>query len=373
MNICFFTKHEPTWGSSRERVGAYFKPITDRGHKYFIIHVIPNRLSRIWGGDKRDPWLFRKIYSFWHNRALRYFKYVQLIIVARRFDLIFIQKVNLPYSLLRLVKLLNKNIIFDFDDLCFLTKEQRDSTILEKIKSWWNFSPSPDVLKLFSHIIAGNNYLADVARGVTDESKISVIPTAINCDLYFPAKEKNNSPLVIGFAGSGENHLKNLKLLAGPLDALSRRHDFVFKLVGAMNSDKIKSLFSSSNYKFVPIDWVGIKELAEIIRTFDIGVMPLIDDLQSRGKCAFKALAYMASGVATVASGVGVNKEIIKDGVNGFLAGDGPDWVQKLSDLLNNGGLRARVAREGRKTAEEFFSLKNNSRRFMDLIEGFQK
>lgn len=373
MNICFFTKHEITWGSSRERVGVYLKPITDKGHRYFIIHVIPNRLSRIWGGDRRDPWLFRKIYSFWHNRILRFLKCLCLIAIARRFDLIFIQKVNLPYFLLRLVRRLNRNIVFDFDDRCFLTKKQKDLTIFEKIKSWWNFSPGPDALKIFSHIIAGNNYLAAIAQGAIDKSKISVLPTAIDCDLYFPAKEKNNSPLVIGFAGSGENHLKNLRLLTGPLDALSKKYDFVFKLVGAMNSDRIKSLFSSSNYKFVPIDWVSIKELTEIIRTFDIGVMPLVDDFQSRGKCAFKALAYMASGVATVASGVGVNKEIIKDGVNGFLAGDGSAWVNKLSDLLDDRDLRARVAREGRKAAEEFFSLKNNSQRFIGLIERFQK
>ena len=52
----------------------------------------------------------------------------------------------------------------------------------------------------------------------------------------------------------------------------------------------------------------------------DIGVMPLTDDQWSRGKCGFKGLQYMAMESATIMSPVGVNKQIINHGENGYLA-----------------------------------------------------
>ena len=56
----------------------------------------------------------------------------------------------------------------------------------------------------------------------------------------------------------------------------------------------------------------------ELFNTCDVGVYPLADDEWSRGKCGFKAIEFMACGVPVVAAAVGVNREIIDDGVNGF-------------------------------------------------------
>ena len=100
-----------------------------------------------------------------------------------------------------------------------------------------------------------------------------------------------------------------------------------------------------------------------LFNTCDIGVYPLTDDEWTKGKCGFKAIQFMACGVAVVASAVGVNTEIIQDGVNGFLASSEDEWVEKLTRLAEDPQLRRRMGEAGRQTIEERYSLSVNAPR----------
>ena len=64
--------------------------------------------------------------------------------------------------------------------------------------------------------------------------------------------------------------------------------------------------------------WTPENEISEI-NDFDIGIMPLVNDEWSSGKCGAKLLQYMAAGIPAVVSPVGVNKEIIQE-LLGFLS-----------------------------------------------------
>ncbi len=86
--------------------------------------------------------------------------------------------------------------------------------------------------------------------------------------------------------------------------------------------------------------------------------MPLPDDEYSRGKCGFKLLQYMALGIPSIASPVGVNQEIIQNGSNGFLASSNEDWVDNLSLLIENKEMRYSIGMNGRRTVENQYSLK---------------
>ena len=66
----------------------------------------------------------------------------------------------------------------------------------------------------------------------------------------------------------------------------------------------------------------------------------------------------MACGVPVVAAAVGVNREIIRDGENGFLASTPAEWRDKLDRLLTDPALRDRFSRAGRETIEERYSLR---------------
>ena len=69
----------------------------------------------------------------------------------------------------------------------------------------------------------------------------------------------------------------------------------------------------------------------EDLISFDVGLMPLDDDLWSRGKCGLKIIQYLSVGVPVVCTPVGINRDIVKDGQNGFWATTPEEWVDRLA------------------------------------------
>jgi glycosyltransferase involved in cell wall biosynthesis len=150
-------------------------------------------------------------------------------------------------------------------------------------------------------------------------------------------------------------------MVANVFIRLSERFPHIkFKIVGS--SFSINGL---SNIISKP--W-SLKEEIEDLRTFDIGIMPMPDNEWTRGKCGFKAILYMSMGIPCVCSPVGVNKEIITDGINGFLADTENKWIEKLSLLIEDSDLRQRIAIAGRMTIEERYSVTVNAPSFLEII-----
>ena len=109
----------------------------------------------------------------------------------------------------------------------------------------------------------------------------------------------------------------------------------------------------------VPTEHVPWTEAAEVaaIAEFDVGIMPLADEPWERGKCGYKLIQYMACGLPVVASPVGVNRQIVEHGVNGFLAETPTQWDEALRTLLADPALRQRMGQAGRQKVERQFSL----------------
>ena len=106
------------------------------------------------------------------------------------------------------------------------------------------------------------------------------------------------------------------------------------------------------------------------MQEFDIGVMPLFDDDWAKGKCAFKIIQYMAVGIPTVASRVGMNIEVIEDGKDGFLVSNKEEWIDKLSLLIENRVLRENMGKSSRIKVENLYSVEVNKQKYLDILEG---
>lgn len=278
----------------------------------------------------------------------------------RKYDVVFVQRQALfiggPF-MERLAKRAGARLIYDFDDAIWIN----DASAFNRRFGWLkNPSKVPRIVEMADLVIAGNRYLADFA--LQRNSNVTVVPTTIDTDTYIPRPApRTEGPVCIGWSGS----FSTIEHFKTGLPALRRiREKFGdrvrFRVIG-------DGSYRNDELGIVGLPWKAATEI-EDLHDIDIGMMPLPDDEWARGKCGLKGLQYMALGIPTIMSPVGVNGEIIQHGRNGFLAGTDDEWVEALSALVENQELRAQVGAAGRRTVEEKYSVHAWRTRFCDLL-----
>lgn len=353
MKIIFFVPYPTEGASNRFRVEQYTPHLKTEG----IIYRIRPFMSR---GFYKTIYLkgyyFLKILYFIASTVNRFFD----LILTLKYDVIFIHREVFPVGpplFEYILSKLRKPIIYDFDDAIFLSSTSRSNNFIERLKRPDKVSK---IIKISNHIIAGNRYLADFAMRYNNN--VTIIPTSIDTDVYYP---KENQPkydkFVIGWIGSNTT-VEFLNLLQGVFKKLTIKYpDIEFKIIGG--EFHIPGLNNIKNQV-----WSLDSEI-EDLQSFDVGIMPMPDNAWTRGKCGFKAILYMSLGIPCLCSPVGVNKEIIKGGMNGFLADSDKEWVEKLSLLIDDPDLRQRIGMAGRKTVEERYSVKVNAPKFLEVLK----
>jgi glycosyltransferase involved in cell wall biosynthesis len=165
---------------------------------------------------------------------------------------------------------------------------------------------------------------------------------------------------VVGWIGTPTT-ATYLTALSPALGRIARQHPFQMRVSGSGTPLEFPGVVTADER------W-SLEREVELFNTCDVGVYPLADDEWAKGKCGFKAIQFMACGVPVVAAAVGVNTQIIEDGVNGFLASSEDEWEAKVSRLLVDPDLRARIGVAGRKTIEERYSLAVQAPRLVSMV-----
>ncbi len=239
-------------------------------------------------------------------------------------------------------------IIYDYDDAMFLPQRSGRG-----ILGWLENVETPRaVMALSDVVLAGNEFLAAYAR--RHAHRVVVLPTCVDTARFRPrprADAADGKP-VVGWIGT-YTASKYLLGLAPVLAAVARRVPFRLYVVGCHPVPPIPGV------EVEQVDWSLAREVEDFQRC-DIGLYPLWHDRWAEGKCAFKAIQFMACGAPVVASAVGMNRELIEDGVNGSLASTPEAWVEKLTRLLEDVALRQRMGLAGRRTIEGRYSVRAN-------------
>jgi glycosyltransferase involved in cell wall biosynthesis len=292
-------------------------------------------------------------------------RYLSALRDSREYDVIFLYREILPIGPPLVERYLSRPgqppVVLDYDDAIFLPNVSEANRVISTLKMPQKLST---IVARSRHVIAGNSYLADYARNYN--TNVTVVPTCVDTDRWVPDPRgvthgrPSASPPVVGWIGSPTTG----PYIRGLFDVLKRvaaTRPLQLRISGAGES------FTVPGMTIENIAW-SLEREVELFNTCDIGVYPLADDDWARGKCGFKAIQFMACGVPVVASAVGVNREIIEDGVNGFLASTPEEWECKLARLLDDRELRRRFAVAGRKTIEERYSLVVNAPAVADIL-----
>lgn len=257
---------------------------------------------------------------------------------------VIVQRLAIPIASFPEVRLATRNtgLIIDFDDALFLGSNREESPARRRAFN--------EAFLAADHVVAGNAWLAE---NVPAQCKVSIIPTCIDTDKYLPSKtRRSDGKIVIGWMGTQSN-LRYLEPLVEPLNSLRKKLGQRFDFC-VCSDNKPADLLSRLNAKF--IRWSPETEI-ETLQSFDIGLMPLADQDWSRGKCSFKLISYMAVGIATVSSPVGMNREVVDESTNGLFAHQ-DDWETPLASLLTDGDMRLKMGIRARQTAEAKYSLR---------------
>jgi len=254
-------------------------------------------------------------------------------------------------------KALDVPIVFDIDDSIFL-----QYPILTEL-----------LMAEADLVTAGSHFLCEFARRWNDS--VCIVPSAVDTELFRPLpRRKSDSRITLGWHGSAAVQFGYLKYLRKPLERLARKYDITFKLLGTLGSKKIQSYFTSVpglRTDFGPNTWVPYHELPYLLADVDIGLSPLPMSVWTVGKCAMKALEYMAMEIPVVASAVGEHNYIIHDGRTGLIAHSSTEWVEKIEMLVRDSSLRRSLGHRGRQVVEESFSLEAVGERVKNILLRF--
>ena len=254
------------------------------------------------------------------------------------FDAVFVQKGVFPglYSGIERELAARKPVVFDLDDAVWLPR-QGGSQLLRTLH---RESTVQAIVKRAAAVIAGNEFLADYCRQFNEN--VAIVPSAIDLSRY----PRTRNSTTIGWIGSRTTlpYLKPLGLVFGKLGVKPRV---------IASGDPAQLGF--------PVDFCAwrLETESEDLAQIGIGVAPLPDTPWERGKCGVKVLQYMACGIPVVASPVGIHNQIIRHGVNGFLAPEPAEWESYLSELIDGPELRQKLGAAGRQTVEEHYDLRH--------------
>lgn len=264
--------------------------------------------------------------------------FIKIISNIKNADVLYIQRVLLDPVKLSLIRRASKKLVYDFDDAVMYGPKGESQTRRKKFESI--------VLKADA-VLCGNQFLVNEAKKYR-EKNVFYCPTVVDIDEYPLKDHKDSTPLTLGWIGS-RSTLRYLTMIEDVFLRLKEKRASITLKV-------IADFIPEMKIHFIFERWKKDRE-KDGLTSFDIGIMPLSDDIWSRGKCGLKLIQYMATGIPSIAHPVGVAKEIIDDGINGFVREDTDGWIDAILELAFSVHLRERIGLAARKTIEDRYSL----------------
>lgn len=287
-------------------------------------------------------------------------------------SIFFLQRLNYHALAPVLVNLLQKNkLIFDCDDW----------NIRENPKYYFGLFPSSKMeyayRKLAKHselCIAASSFLKDYLEPFS--KKIYYLPTGVDTDHFYPRQKQDSEKIVFSWTGTVYHQpmLENLNFILSCFLELAEEFNNIFLYIAGQGKyyeefkkTAVRNRFSQ-RIKIFP--WLEPDSMPQFLSSVDIGLLPLIQDSYfNKAKSPTKLFEYMAMAKPAVCSALGEAKNIIEDGVDGFLAHSRDDFIIKMKQLIEDAPLRRKMGENAGKCVENNYSLAVLGARLNDILK----
>lgn len=334
--------------SSRLRIWQYVPWLEAAEMEVEVRPLLPDSYIEELQAGRRD--MLQLVRAYWRQASS--------LMRSRRFDLLWIEKELLPWLpgwLERASAPAGTPFVLDYDDAVYeLYNAHRRPLVRSMLRN-----KHPAAMRRAAMVIAGNSTLAAYAERAGARN-VRMVPTVVDLDHYpapRTAARTNGPPRIcwIGQHSTAEFLLPYKELFKSMAEAGQAR----FVAIG------IDAAAAGLPMESVP--WAEETEAAALARCH-IGIMPLRNGPFERGKCGYKLIQYMASGLPVVASPVGANRDIVEHGVNGLLANSLDEWSAALARLAADARLRQSMGAAGRDRAERDFALQRTGPVMAELL-----
>lgn len=246
---------------------------------------------------------------------------------------------TIAYKMAGISKLLNAKIVMDIDDGSFekIDGSTYNNGVINNFIKW---------TKLMDAVVVSCKEMDQWINGWNNN--VYIIPTCVDVEYYKNINKNKQEKCIIGWVGNGAKTLLNP--IESEISEAIRKNSSEFLVIG----DRDPEFNDSLNYKFIP--W-KLELEPSIFGMFDIGINPLPDNERARMKAGFKLIQYMAAGLPVIASPVGLNKQIVQHGVNGFLVNKKEEWIEYLDLLIKNPELRSKMGKAGQNYVSENYNI----------------
>lgn len=291
------------------------------------------------------------------------------------------------FQLKKIVRNYNPNIVHSFSAMtsfyfCFIKKKRdvmfvdgsiRNANELNNLKEKFIYK----LVYATADIVMANSFAGIKARRAPRE-KSYVLYNGFDLNrvsnIQPPIKVKQSlgigSEKIIGMVARFYNGKDYVSFVVAAQKVLDKRNNVLFITIGAGNTlNSIKRLVSKE-HKDKILFLGNIKDVESIINIFDMGVLLTNSNIHHEG-ISNSILEYMALEKPVIATDSGGTKEIIEDGVNGFLVknGDIESAIHKIIMLLENEQLAKNFGQRGKEIVCEKFGNRLLARNLLNIYQ----
>ncbi len=353
MKVLFVVPYPPGQAASQRFRVEQWLPVLEEQHiKY---KLVPFWDAATWAILYQPGHTLQKVTGL----ASGFLRRLLLLPTLRKYAYVFVHReatpLGPPWFEWLAAKVFREKLIYDFDDAIWLANTTSENRHVAKYKQHQKVAR---ICQWSYKVSCGNHFLQKFASKYNPSALY--LPTCIDTLTYHNQLKQQHTPrVVIGWTGS-HSTLPYLQLLVPVLQKLEQLYDFDFLVIA-----DTKPVLPLRSLKFIP--WQQHTEIADLLQ-INVGVMPLPDTEWAKGKCAFKALQYMALGIPAVVAAVGANTTAVPDGEAGYTCATPKQWFLRLEQLLLHPTLRAEMGENGQKWVNEHYAAQAHAHTFRNLF-----